>query len=369
MRTRETATAVPARRSPTPRPTALVAPPAADTTGVSFGHDFSRVGVAAPVLQRQAAPAAAADMTLEELKRTMLRRFGVMTIRAGTMDEQITDLTSSPATAGAPHALPNWAQWSPEPESPLYRPLIEAFEDVDLAFGGFPTTTEILFFNVEYAWDGTQKAWITKTGTRAKFGAKQLFVFKSALTVDYPLPGGRSVAKSGAKSAGSVPMSPGSYPSKRRVIAHELGHGLTEAAMGPTPDVAVDRDLIKDFRRAVGWTAPDPAELFDMGVKAVESAVSAGTKPPPPAAPITPGNWDEPRWIEQSISEYAVKGGPSEDFAESVMAYVYAPSVLRARSPRRYRFLDERKARWLPRLQSLPRIGDFPPPRGDARVG
>jgi hypothetical protein len=68
------------------------------------------------------------------------------------------------------------------------------------------------------------------------------------------------------------------------------------------------------------------------------------------------------------MSDYAVAGGPGEDFAESVMAYVYSPELLRARSPARYDFLAARRTTLLPQLVPMPPIGDFNVPRGETRL-
>ena len=60
-----------------------------------------------------------------------------------------------------------------------------------------------------------------------------------------------------------------------------------------------------------------------------------------------------------------VEGGPGEDFAEAVMAYVQEPALLQARSPARFRFIAANRDRWLPHLMQLPPIGDFPTPPRD----
>ena len=68
------------------------------------------------------------------------------------------------------------------------------------------------------------------------------------------------------------------------------------------------------------------------------------------------------------MTDYAVSGGPGEDFAESVMAYVYDPALLRSRSPARHGFLHARSLTLLPQLLPMPPVGDFPMPSGEKRV-
>ena len=127
-----------------------------------------------------------------------------------------------------------------------------------------------------------------------------------------------------------------------------------------------DRAMIADFRREVGWTTTGPARLFDIGVPAVQRALAVRTTPPANYE-ITVNNWNSPQWVEQPMTDYSVAGGPGEDFAESVMAFVHEPQVLLSRSPRRYHFLFNRKERWLPGLRRLPTPGDYPEPRKNSR--
>jgi hypothetical protein len=138
----------------------------------------------------------------------------------------------------------------------------------------------------------------------------------------------------------------------QRTFTHELGHGLAEAAM------AADPTTFTRYQREIGWTATTPAQLFDIGVPAVQTAIAAGT-PPPPQYEITGRNWNSSQWIEQPLTSYMVSGGPGEDFAEAAMAYVEEPNLLVARSPLRFRFLDRNRHTWLPRLVRRPPIGDF----------
>jgi hypothetical protein len=122
--------------------------------------------------------------------------------------------------------------------------------------------------------------------------------------------------------------------SDRRFVLHELGHGL----------VALDPQIAVDYATAVGWSViGSVAALYDKGVPAVRQALAAGTAPDDKDR-ITAVSWNSPQWVEQPMSEYSVSGGPREDFAESVMAYVENKELVKARSSLRYEFLESRKA-------------------------
>jgi hypothetical protein len=82
-------------------------------------------------------------------------------------------------------------------------------------------------------------------------------------------------------------------------------------------------------------------------VPEVRDALQAGNEPPAQFL-ITKWNWNEGKWIEQPISQYSTTD-PGEDFAEAVMAFLKFPQLLKDRSPRRFRFLETHKQRWLPK--------------------
>ncbi len=331
-------------------------------------------------LLRQPATAAAAQpagMTRREFEEVMKRRFGVIRIATGTLQEQATLLMPRGGAPPGGIQLPNWSAWDPGNDSPTYGWIIEAFERFNVDIGGVPPVQEILFFESHYDVNQAGTA-IPRPDVGASFGAGHLTIYR-AVSREQPLPIGRSEAKGRYPGVvvvvtgipGQSPGAPLPLPMReenvRRAITHELGHGLAEAAMGPNPAQALDPYMMADYRTAVGWTRTDPAHLFDIGVPAVVHALQTGT-PPPPTAEITEDNWNSPRWIEQPLTHYSVKGGPSEDFAEAVMAYIAQPTLLLARSRQRFRFLESRKDLWLPRLLHVPQVGDFPMPRGKARV-
>lgn len=310
------------------------------------------------------------DMTRVTFEEIMLRRFGVSRIVTGSMQEQILRLTPH---GGAPLGgilLPNWQQWDPGPSSPVYSWIIESFEDFSMSIGGVPLVQEIAFFNMNYE-IGASGVGIPQPYVGASFGAGHLTVFSALTTSDKALPIIRSnlqgnYPRSTAVVTGIPGQSPGApmpLPSQKhsaqRMIAHELGHGLAEAALGPNPTIALDPTMMTDYRREIGWTPGIAPELFDIGVPGVATDLAAG-RTPSASNQITENNWNSPRWREQPISHYSVVGGPAEDFAEAVMAFIYEPTLLSTRSPHRFNFLNSRKDRWLPRLLRLPQIGDFP---------
>jgi len=326
----------------------------------------------ATTLPGQPAPTPAPAVPLTGLARfaeVMRRTYGVRTVREGTQDEQENRLTpQGGAPPGGIH-IPNWQAWTPgDADLDL---IATGFDDVAWAFGGVPAVREIVFFDMHYQLDPTG-AVVAEPDTGASFGAGQLTIYRKLVTGMASIPVARSDPSGryprvilSVGGVGATPGAPRPVPTHeqnvRRLVAHELGHGLAESAHGgANVAAATDPTMLADFQRAVGWVN---GALFDIGVPAVETAIAAGT-PPPAAFQITENDWNAPRWVEQPVSGYAVRGGPDEDFAESVMAYVHEPNVLLSRSPRRFRFLDSRRSRWEQGLVRPRRLGDFnvPPP-------
>jgi hypothetical protein len=353
---------------------------ASGIAGSQMPHTPLHIGHHPHALYRQQAPAGAtpSGMTRAEFEETMRKRFGVSRIVTGTMQQQASLLTPRGGAPPVGITLPNWQSWDPGASSPVYASIIESFEDFANAIGGVPIVQEIIFFNVKYEVNQVGVG-IPQPNFGASFGAGNLTIYSALTTGNKALPIGRSnirgnyppVGAQVVNVPGQTPGAPLPAPTRdqsiRRLFSHELGHGLAEAAMGPNPASALDPSMMADYRREVGWTAGDPAQLFDVGVQEVADALAAGTSPPA-AYEITPNNWNWPRWREQPLSHYMVGGGPAEDFAEAAMVFVHEPNLLLSRSPRRFGFLDNRKERWLPRLLQLPQVGDFPEPRGNGYV-
>lgn len=330
-----------------------LAAPTATPAGPFFG----------PAPQPAATSTPATVTTRADFERVAARRYGVGTVRTGTQAEQEAALTPNGGTT-APIHIPNWQPW--EPQGLDFQHILDAFDDVAGAFGGIPPVREIVFYEMNY--EASRAGVVTaRPGDGASYGAGQLTIYRAATTMNAGIPVGRSVASGqypnapliGIASVGSSPGAPVPLPGHaenvRRVIVHELGHGLAEAgnaAQAVANPTGSGHQMTDEFAQEVGWRG---GRLMDLGPTGA-----------PTAQEITPDRWNDPAWTEQPVSRYAVAGGVGEDFAETVMAYVRQPNALLARSPRRFRFFDQRKAQWQNQLRALPPpVGDFPLPRRD----
>ena len=320
-------------------------------------------------------PAPATIRSWGEFVHTMTKKYGVSSVHIGTEAEQKDLVTPQGGVPPQGITLPGWKPWRFDPNILKY--IVDSFEDFDTGIGGVPAVQEIEFFDVDYT-VGPSGVGTPVPSNGASYSAGKLTIFSSADRTS-PLPGGRSVASGRYKTpvavvtgiTGQTPGAPLAVPTQEenvhRTITHELGHGLEEAAANPFPISAADPKMLEDYRAAVGWTKTDPAHLFDIQDPAVATAIQSGVVPT--AGEITERNWNSPQWGEQPLTIYSVKGGPFEDFAEATMAFVNAPNLLLERSPHRFRFLNERKSRWLSRLRKPPRVGDFPTPPKDRAFG
>ena len=69
-------------------------------------------------------------------------------------------------------------------------------------------------------------------------------------------------------------------------------------------------------------------------------------RPPPELARATPkDNWEKADVVEQPMAQYMLTVSPSEDLPETIAAFVNRPDVLKARSPRRFAFVEQHLAR------------------------
>lgn len=316
-----------------------------------------------PQVARQARPnsqtASPSPMLRTEFEATVLQRFGVSNVRTGTLQEQERESTRRGAPI-PPHIDPAvWHSWDPGSSSEIYRWIITALESMAANFGGIPGVREIVFFEVEYEQDTTTGAVVAHPQVGASYGAGVMTIYRSGISRNAAYPTQRSSTQPPQHRPTIAVQTPGSSPgadlplptpeqSAQRTITHELGHGLAEIALTPpaTGGAALDAAMINDYKRAVGWIGAAGSEhLFDIGAQAVQTAIAGGS-PPPATLEITEAHWNDPRWVEQPMSGYMISGGPSEDFAEAVTAYIHVPAALRARSPRRYGFLNSRKSRW-----------------------
>jgi hypothetical protein len=342
-----------------------------------------QVGSYSPGLYRldaggAASPTASAPtaMTEAEFERIMKRRYGTITIRTGTEAEQTAAVASRARSSAPAITLPGWQSWNPGASSQVYELILESLEDFQSSIGGVPAIQTIIFFNTEYELSPNPAGVPiprANPNVGASFGAGELTIYRASTTSNQALPIARSNLQGNyppvvigiTGTTGQTPGSPLPLPTReesiRRVLTHELGHGLAEAAH------SIEPGLFDDYKREVGWVAPQPPRLFDIGQPVVQTAIASGS-PPPAQFEITINNWNAPQWVEQPVSGYMVSGGPAEDFAEAVMTFVREPNLLLSRSPRRFRFLWDRKDRWQPALLRVPQVGDFPLPQGADRA-
>jgi hypothetical protein len=333
----------------------------------------------APGLYRKAggaaSPTASAStaMTEAEFERIMKQRYGTTEIRTGTEVEQTAEVASRIRPSPPAITLPGWKSWNPGANSQVYELILESLEDFQSSIGGVPEIHKIIFYNTEYELSPNSvgvQAPSANPDAGASFGAGQLTIYRAFTIRNKALPIARSnpqgnyppVVIGVTGTTGQTPGAPLPLPaqeeSSRRMLTHELGHGLAEAAH------SVEPGLFNDYKREVGWVA---TQLFDIGQPVVQTAIANGS-PPPAQFEITINNWNSPQWVEQPVSGYMVSGGPAEDFAEAVMTFVREPNLLLSRSPRRFRFLSDRKDRWQPALLRVPQMGDFPLPQGADRA-
>jgi hypothetical protein len=239
--------------------------------------------------------------------------------------------------------------WDPGDPAAIYRSVVDAFQDFKAGLGGTPPVKEVRFSQKDPA----------EPDAPAEFSAGRLEVFKiiesrnkwlpaarSVKNGKYPTAGGQVTGVPGQQGGAPLPL-PARAASERRVIVHELGHAVVEGMMTPGVKQAdpLDKELIKRFKKAVGWFGSD---LYDIQDAAVRKAIQDDNQKPT-AAPITAGSWNDAKWGEQPITDYPLAGA-HEDFPESLMAYLYAPQLLKDRSPARFKFFEANKGSWSPIL-------------------
>jgi hypothetical protein len=275
----------------------------------------------------------------------MRDRWGVRKVTTGTEANQIDEMRrSTPDVDPSPTSISGWTSWDPGPDNDFYDDILDAFEMMGFVLGGVPDVNEIRFLATDYV--NVQGRAEARPRHGATYGGGLLSIFRPAETMTWRLPTGRSTAGSPAGiSAGSQ------SDSRRRVLIHELSHGVFERFGNPTR-AGNSPQFFADWAQAGGWSG---GQLIQNGTH------------------VDQVNWNQP-WPEQPVSAYATTN-TGEDFAESLMCYVEAPNVLRARSPARFQFIDSRVAAWRGGLRQpgaftapLPRrgpSGDFPEPRGD----
>jgi hypothetical protein len=260
------------------------------------------------------------------------RRWGVRTIRAGTIQEQSAELirygtvprSTPPAEVERMLRAAGWASWTAPADHGVWDDLVQAFDDVGGVFGGVPKIDRILFFQTAWRHDPAasggptlerqqeEGAYVSGTTMGVnEHGTRDQMALPTATT--------RSKAGTGGINVGLA--------SRVQVMTHELGHGLVQAFLAQDPLTEAKR-----FEEEVGWH--QHAELYDVQGRGVRDALRRGD-PPDPAQLITGTNWFQPKWKEQPPSRYSVTGGPAEDMAETLMMFVRAKGTLGDRSPAR----------------------------------
>lgn len=322
-----------------------------------LAHELTHVVQQTGMLQRAPTPAAG-PMTRADFETKMRNDFGVFIIKTGTLADQRKEMgiTKRPEVV-----LPNWTSWDPGAASETYQHIVDSFEQFNTTFSGFPTVNSITFYNMYYELSGNTAT--ASSGVGASFGARDMNIYAATTSANKGLPMARSNATGTYQNkpiatlgyGGDPNAAPVGLPTRKqtamRIILHELGHGLAVAAQSANyngTNAAIDPNLMKDYQAAAGWA--NPGALYDIGVAAVATDLAA-KKAPDAQYQITAANWNDPKWVEQPVSDYMVSGGPGEDFAEAVMTYIENKALLQARSPKRAAFLDARKTVIQPRLQ------------------
>jgi hypothetical protein len=313
----------------------------------------------APPAPGAAALPAAAERVLELQRQAGNRAVGRLLARQPKAPAQ------GPVTSGvsAPMSLADFkaamarfgvnqvtvGDWDPGEPAAIYRSIVDAFDDFKAGLGGTPPVKEVSF----------QRQDPVEPNAPAEFSAGKLSVFKiiesrnkwlpaarSVKNGKYPSSGGQVTGVTGQQGGAPLPL-PARAASERRVIVHELGHAVVEGMLTPGVKQAdpLDKTLVARFKKAVGWFGND---LYDIQDPAVRKAIQDDNVKPT-AAPITSGDWNDPKWGEQPITDYPLSGA-HEDFPESLMAYLYAPQLLKDRSPARFKFFEDNKASWSPIL-------------------
>lgn len=321
-----------------------------------LAHELTHVVQQTGKIQRQTSTGGSSytTMTRQQFEQTMQNAYGFTTIRDGSMADQVRSIGLSPQLT-----LPSWNSWGPGQASIIYQYIIGAYAEFSRAFGGFPAAATLYFFDVAY--DSTTLT--TNHDLVAEFGNNELLIYRAITAPTKGLPIGRSIASGRYRNSppnpipygGSKRAAPIARPtleqSVKRFIFHELGHGINNAGMQGSP--ALYPNLLQDYIKAVGrYPLTTGDELYDIGVRAVQTAIAQNIVPPVQYK-ITGANWNDPNWIEQPVSEYMVDSqtGPAgDDFAEAVMTFVSNPALLRSRSPKRYNFLNTKRQLWQPGL-------------------
>jgi hypothetical protein len=289
-----------------------------------------RVARTALGVQRQPVGTKAPTTSLGEER--LRRRWGVGTIRAGTLAEQAAELirygtvtrATAPADVEQMLQAAGWTSWAPPAGHGLWNDLAQAFDDVGGVFGGVPKIDRILFFQTAWRHDpgatgGPRLEPVQEEGAYVSGTTMGIDEHGSKDQLTLPTATSRSKEGKGGINVGLA--------GRVQVMTHELGHGLVQAFLAQDPV-----NEAKRFEREVGWH--QHSELYDVQGPGVRDALGRGGAPAAGQL-ITGTNWFLPKWKEQPPSRYSVTGGPGEDMAETLMMFVRDKSTLGDRSPAR----------------------------------
>lgn len=286
------------------------------------------------------------DLTFNQFRRIMEKRWGVPVVRIGTYESQKANVLQGhdPPPPFVPKK--SWVGPALTDRAPLYRAVLDAFEKTALAFGGIGTVRRIEFFGVEYVVVDGVVGPNPQAGAAYDHTTGELFIYTSVVQTSSPMLLERTKPPGAGGSGKPAQEKPTGTAAAVRNVTHELGHAFEHRMTHQSGGSGLaDSGLINDFCKKVGWFGP-PFSLYDIQAAGVAAAMqSGGTKTPDPAHKITKADWDADKWGEQPMTRYSLEG-PSEDFAESLQAYVRAPAALKDRSPARFQFLQERKETW-----------------------
>jgi hypothetical protein len=265
------------------------------------------------------------------------QRWGVRTIRAGTIEEQAAELirygtvprTTAPADVERMLRTAGWASWTPSADHGVWDDLVQAFDAVGGVFGGVPKIDRILFFQTAWRHDpgaAGGPALAPQQEEGAYVSGTTMGVNEHGTRDQLSLPTATARSKEGGRGI-NVGLA-----SRLQVMTHELGHGLVQAFLVQDPVTEARR-----FEQQVGWH--QHSRLYDVQGPGVRQALARGDAPDA-AQLITGANWFQPKWKEQPPSRYSVTGGPGEDMAETLMMFVRDKGTLGDRSPARLAWAD-----------------------------
>jgi hypothetical protein len=266
------------------------------------------------------------------------KEFGITAVREGTIADQARRVDGVPRYLSVDEAQKQlaaggWTAWSPPEKSGEWTAMVDGLARFAAAVGGLPAVTEIIFFAQDYDYSTADLRLTPRPDVGASFAAGSLLVFQKGTR-------GRFVA--------AARREPGSPSNTTREglgyeMTHELGHGVVEKALESDPSV------LTRYGVAVGWFG---GRLYDIGRQAVQEALSAN-RAPPESTRLTKDNWEKADVVEQPMAEYMVTS-PSEDLPETIAAFVNRPDVLKARSPRRFTFVEKHIGAWRTAMRGTP---------------